>query len=148
MIIDIHTHLFSWDIPPKPYWDITAEVLASSFGKPLEKVRERLPGLWDPMGDMLVRDMDEAGIDKSALLLLDFCFGELNDTASLEEQHRVYAEAAERHPGRLIPFAGIDPRRPGAVEFLQRAVQEWQIKGVKIHPCVGFYPTEPCAYRL
>ncbi len=150
MIIDTHAHLFSWDIPAKPYWDMTAKVWVELFGggRTVEEVKGKIPRLFDTLGDKLVSDMDEGGIDKSVILLIDYMTGGVEDSFSLEEQHRVYARAVERHPDRLIFFAGVDPRRPDAVDFLPRAVKEWNVKGVKLHPSVGWYPNEPCAYRV
>ena len=122
MIIDIHCHLWDGNIPSKSWWDTFIKVSASLSGRPEEKVRERMPGWLDPTGDLLVSDMDEAGIDKSVILPIDYVTGGgVGDVASLEEQHRMYARAAEGHPDRLIAFAGIDPRRPEAVSFLERA---------------------------
>ena len=43
---------------------------------------------------------------------------------------------SDLHPGRLIPFGGIDPQRPEAVDL----VQEWfarGVRGLKLHPSCG-----------
>jgi len=149
MIIDIHCHLWREDIPSSSWWDSFVKVSASLAGRLEEEIKERLPGWMDPTGDMLVKDMDEAGIDKSVILPIDYITGGgTGDTVSLEKQHRMYTSAVEKHPDRLITFAGVDPRRPDAASFLERAVKEWNIKGLKLHPAVGFYPNEPCTYRL
>lgn len=148
MIIDVHCHLFSWDIPSRPYWDGVVKVLAAMFGKPEEVVREKLPRLWDTTGDKLVAHMDEAGIDKAVILVIDYLVGGLDSPLTLREQHEIYVKAAAKYPDRLIVFAGVDPRRPEAADFLRRAVKEWPVKGVKIHPCAGFYPNELCAYHV
>ena len=149
MIIDIHCHLWDVNTPSTYWWDTFVKVSASLAGRPEEKVRERLPGWFDPDGDMLVSDMDEAGIDKAVILPIDYMTGGgFGDVTSLEAQHRMYAGAVARHPDRLIAFAGIDPRRPEAGAFLERAVKEWNVKGIKLHPATGFYPNEPCVYRI
>lgn len=149
MLIDAHCHLWGESVPSKSWWDSFIKVSASLSGKTEEKIRERLPGWLDLTGDMLVGDMDEAGIDKAVILPIDYLVGGgAGEITSLEEHHKIYARAAERHPDRLIPFAGIDPRRPEAVSFLERAVKEWNMRGLKLHPAVGFYPNEPCVYRL
>ncbi len=149
MIIDVHCHLWAENMPSKSFWDSFVKVSASLSGRPEARIRERLPGWLDPTGDLLVSDMDEASIDRSVVLPIDYVTGGgAGDVASLEEQHMMYARAVERHPDRLIAFAGIDPRRPEAVSFLERAIKEWNMKGLKLHPCMGFYPNEPCAYRM
>ena len=149
MIIDMHAHLWREDMPSKSWWDSFVKVSASLSGKSEDKIRERLPGWMDGTGDILTRDMDEAGIDKCVLLPIDYVIGGgTGDVASLEAQHIMYFKAAQKYPDRLISFAGIDPRRPDAVKFLQRAVTEWHVRGLKLHPCVGFYPNEACCYKL
>ncbi|MBI4286022.1 MAG: amidohydrolase [Chloroflexi bacterium] len=148
MIIDVHAHLFSWDIPSRPYWQDSAKVLAAMFRKPEQLIVDRMPRLWDTTGEKLVADMDTAGIDKAVLLAIDYMPGGISTPFDLEEQHKVYVKAAERYPDRLLVFAGVDPRRPAAVGFVEKAAKEWHVKGIKIHPCCGFYPNEPCAYRL
>ncbi|MBW1887596.1 MAG: amidohydrolase [Deltaproteobacteria bacterium] len=149
MTIDIHCHLWMKDIPSRSWWDSIVKVSATLANRPEEKIRERLPGWMDTEGDLLVSDMDEAGIDKSILLPIDYLIaGGAGEVASLEDVHSRFAKAAEKHKDRLIAFAGIDPRRPEAVSFLERAVKEWDMKGLKLHPACGFYPDEPCVYRI
>jgi hypothetical protein len=151
MIIDAHVHLFREDIPSKPWWDAFVKVSALLSGKSEERVRQRVAGWIDPTGDLLVSDMDEAGIDKSVLLPIDYVTGagvSAGDVTSLEEKHQMFANAVKKHSGRLISFVGIDPRRPEAVSFLEKAVKEMNMKGLKLLPAAGFYPNEPRVYRL
>ena len=149
MIIDIHAHLWDEELPSKSWWDTFVKISVSLSGRSEERIRSKTPGWWDKSGDMLVSDMDEAGIDKTVLLPLDYALlVGCGESTSLEKQHIIMAEAVKRHPDRLILFAGIDPRRPDAVEFLERAVKEWKVKGLKIHPAMGFYPNEPRCYLL
>lgn len=149
MIIDAHCHLWSEDIPSRSWWETFIKVSASLSGKTEEKIRERLPDWIDLTGDMLLGDMDEAGIDKAVILPIDYgLLAGAGEVKSLEEQHQTFAKAVQRHPNRLILFAGLDPRRPDAVRFLERAVNDWGVKGLKLHPAVGFYPNAPCVYRL
>lgn len=154
MIIDIHTHFFG--MLTKHWWDDFIRTGAEASGKTVEEVRKKMPGWSDTTGELLVKDMDEAGIDKSVLLAVDnallWGIGAEPDIEGnvicLDNMHRMYAKAVERYPTRLILFAGIDPRRPDPVGYLERAVKEWGVKGLKIHPCWGFYPNEPICYKL
>ena len=150
MIIDIHTHLGNPDIVVQRYWDGWVEVGALRANRPLERVRSRLPGLWDISGDMIVKDMDAAGIDKSVLLAIDWGLAhQLGEPRlSIEEINKVYAEAAEKYPQRLIAFAGIDPRRNKAAELVGRFLKEWGMKGIKLHSAAGFYPNDKVCYPI
>lgn len=154
MIIDAHCHLFREDWLPQKFWEEFAEFLAAASARQggtlsLERVRrEVLPSLWDPTGEKQIRAMDEAGIDVAAVVLLDYglLYGE--PPVPIEEQNRHLAALTQRWPGRLLPFVGVDPRREGAVELLERGVREWGMRGLKIHPSAGFYPNGPEAYAL
>lgn len=150
MIIDIHAHLFSKDMPFAGWWDIVAEWSSETSGRSIEDVKEKIPGMWDTTGDLLVQDMDEAGVDMTIMNVLDpVQFVGTGESLSLEAKHRIHAEAVGRHPDRLRCFAGVDPGRPTAVEFIEAAVEEWGMIGLKLHPCFGqFYANDRKCYRL
>jgi predicted TIM-barrel fold metal-dependent hydrolase len=83
-----------------------------------------------------VKEMDEAGIDTSILLLLDFMrpfTGIADGDPSGERAVKVMAQCAElcqKHPGRLIPYAGIDVRRgKEGTKLLEQAVKEFGFQG-------------------
>ncbi|MGA2525474.1 MAG: amidohydrolase family protein [Smithellaceae bacterium] len=42
----------------------------------------------------------------------------------------------------------IDPRRRGAIKFVQKCVEEWDAKGLKLHPSAGFNPEESATLKL
>lgn len=155
MKIDVHCHLRA--LRTKGEWDHFVKVSALRDGKPEEAIRARLSDWSDVTGDLLVKDMDDAGIDKSVILAIDqaLAWGETAELSvegkiiCVEEMHNIYAEAVRRHPDRLIMFGGIDPRRQNAVKFVERALKEWNIKGLKLHPAIGgFYPNDKMCYRL
>ena len=150
MIIDVHTHLCDYDSVAKPFWDGWAEVGALRINRPLEKVQRRLPEFLDISGDMMVKDMDAAGIDKSVLLAIDWGLARHlgEPKLSIEEINKVYADAAEKYPQRLIAFAGIDPRRNKAAEVVGRFLKEWGMKGIKLHSAAGFYPNDRACYPI
>jgi predicted TIM-barrel fold metal-dependent hydrolase len=150
MIIDMHTHLCDRDGVAKPFWDGWAEVSALRVNRPLEKVQRRLPELWDISGDMIVKDMDAAGIDKSVLLAIDWGLARhLGDLKlSVEEINKVYADAVKNHPQRLIAFAGVDPRRNDAARLVERFLKELGMKGIKFHTAAGFYPNDRVCYPI
>jgi predicted TIM-barrel fold metal-dependent hydrolase len=150
MIIDFHTHLCDRDGVARPFWDSWAEVSALRANRPPEKVRGRLPEFWDVSGDMIVKDMDAAGIDKSVLLPIDWGLarhmGDLK--LSIEEINETYANAVKKHPQRLIAFAGIDPRRNKAAEMVGTFLKQWGMKGIKFHTAAGFYPNDKACYPI
>jgi predicted TIM-barrel fold metal-dependent hydrolase len=150
MIIDAHTHLCDYDGVAQPFWDGWVELSALRFNRPVERVQKRLPEFWDISGDMVVKDMDAAGIDKSVLLVIDWGLARHlgEPKLSVEEVNRVYADAVEKHPQRLIAFAGIDPRRNKAAEMIGRFLKEWGMKGIKFHPAAGFYPNDKACYPI
>jgi len=150
MIIDIHTHLCDYDVVAQPFWDGWTEVGALRINRPLEKVQRRVPEFWDISGDMIVKDMDAAGIDKSVLLAIDWGLARHlgEPKLSIEEIDKVFADAAEKYPQRLIAFAGIDPRRNKADEMVGRFLKEWGMKGIKLHSAAGFYPNDRACYPI
>jgi len=150
MIIDIHTHLSDYDGVAKPFWDGWAEVSALRVNRPSENVRRRLPEMWDISGDMIVKDMDAAGIDKSVLLAIDWGLARYlsEPKLSIEGINKIYADAVKKHPQRLIAFAGIDPRRKNAPEMVEKFLGEWGMKGIKFHTAAGFYPNDKACYPI
>lgn len=150
MIVDAHTHLYSREMAP-PYWiEAMARYGSNISGRTPEYVRGRIEADWfDGTADLLIRDMDAAGIDKSIVFVLDFgLYGGVDDGVSLAQRYALFHQAVQRHPGRLALFGGVDPRRPDAARFVERAAREWDIKGVKIWPPAGCFPNEPACYRV
>jgi hypothetical protein len=60
------------------------------------------------------------------------------------------AEAAQRHPDVLIPFASIDPHRGAVgVSAARRLIEEHGVRGFKFHPNTqAFFPNDRLAYPL
>ena len=69
--------------------------------------------------------MDEAGIDKTAMFLYDTGLLQGEPALPIEKQNTVVFEMAKRYPDRIIPFVHLNPRRPGAADFVKMCVQEW-----------------------
>lgn len=103
-----------------------------------EEYRESLHLLSE---DELLRQMDEAGIDRSILFAVDAPIV----YASNEYVHAV----CRRHPDRLLGFASVRPQAPDAVETFERAVQGLGMRGLKLHPPLqDFYPNDEAVYPL
>jgi len=119
MIVDIHRHALAESYFHDNYWkgfarmalpilkrmgvDATVEMI----------IHDIVPVYFDPDGDKHIAAMDEAGIDKSVMLLFDLGLFIGEARISNEEQNKKVFDIAGRHPGRIIPFVTTDPRRPG-----------------------------------
>jgi predicted TIM-barrel fold metal-dependent hydrolase len=84
----------------------------------------------------LIGEMDEAGIDTSVVLFMDFAAplfrkGPVNPSTELAEKAMAAAaRVAGQFPGRFVNFAGIDVRRGAAgVPLLEKAVREHGFRG-------------------
>jgi predicted TIM-barrel fold metal-dependent hydrolase len=59
------------------------------------------------------------------------------------------AEVAAANPDVLIPFASVDPNKPGAVEETRRLIREHDFRGFKFHPNIqAFFPNDRAFYPL
>ncbi|MCJ7523108.1 MAG: amidohydrolase family protein [Dehalococcoidia bacterium] len=154
MLIDAHYHLVAEEWYPEGWWQAVTNMYLNGMKQlgmemPLEMIRETLiPALWDPEGESLIRDMDAGGIDKTVLLPMDYwmLFGE--PKVSIEGQLKAYADIQKKHPDRIIAFATVDPRRPDAVELLERSVKEWGLRGLNLYPQTGFFMNAPNTYKV
>ncbi len=155
MIIDVHAHLVEKEHMPETWWRKVTAREVRNIARPgealgLERAIERFADiLSDPKGEKLIRAMDEAGVDRAVLLPLDYYLAFGRSATGVEELNEFYAKMAASHPGRLIAFAGVDPRRgKEAIELLERGVVRWGMRGLKIHPAVGLYINDERAYPL
>jgi hypothetical protein len=154
MLIDAHYHLVAEEWYPEGWWQTVTSMYingmkALGMEMPSDMVRQTMvPSLWDPEGEALIRDMDAGDIDKAVLLPMDYwiLFGE--PKVSLESQLKAYSELQSKHPDRIIAFATVDPRRPDAADFIERAIKEWGLKGLNLYPQTGFFVNEPRTYRV
>ena len=71
----------------------------------------------DPHGDELVKEMDAAGISNTVVLPIDYGMALGEPDISIEDLNHKYRDIAKKHSGRLIWFAGIDPRRESPVDL-------------------------------
>ena len=149
MIIDFHAHWWpsnefvagkrAWPMLISTMNDLCVKSLNIEISDPdLEKL------YFDPEASMLINDMDQAGIDLSAIIPLDWgmLYGEAEK--DIVDQNRVCAQLAEKHPDKFVSFFSIDPRRDGAEKHFATAVGEWGVKGLKLYPPTGFQPYDAC----
>ncbi|MCW3489718.1 amidohydrolase family protein [Dethiobacter alkaliphilus] len=155
MNYDAHVHLVGEGWVHENFFLGVARVYAAAMGKSSGELPDPnllLAGikgsLFDTSGDKLVKDMDEAGIDRSNIFTIDYGLLTGEPDVSIEEQNKLIAEAVKRFPDRLSGFFTIDPRRPEALELFCRAVEDWGMRGLKLHPSSGWFPYDEIAYPL
>ena len=134
MVIDIHRHFWRGN---QRYYDAQASA---------EGVAPEKPD-WETTAQEHAAEMDASGVDASVMLVADY--GDRLGTPhfTIDQENWILAQAQERHPERIIAFYGIDPRRPGAPEKFERAIEEWGMGGIKLHATAGYFPTTGSATR-
>lgn len=147
MIIDCHTHIAGAGHLPAPFMDGWTRTIKAGLPGSLSPAAEaRLDGLFrqlttDPDCAALLREMDDAGIDKAVVLVIDFGLAFPGGERSLAELHDDVR--ALMRTGRFIGFVGVDPRRGrDGVEFFERAVRDWGFRGLKLYPPCGYSPSD------
>ncbi|MCK4662353.1 MAG: amidohydrolase family protein [Bacteroidales bacterium] len=49
---------------------------------------------------------------------------------------------------QIIPFIHVDPRRKEILNLLKKSVEEWDFKGVKLYPPLGYFPYDEDLYPI
>lgn len=140
MIVDLHRHL--WSILER--YPTARELAGRSSVHHMDTASAQpdKPSVGE-RALSIIAEMDEAGIDRSVVFLGDYGL-RLGDTAlTFEEENRLIASMGNSYAGRIVPFAGIDPRRPGALDFFRSCLDDWGMRGLKLHPGTGFFPNDP-----
>ena len=153
MVIDFHAHVFAKGWVPTRFFDGIAELAAASMKKKgmdacaTDIAKMMVGSNGDPHGDELVKEMDAAGIGKTIVLPIDYGMALGEPEISIEDLNHKYRDMANKHSGRLVWFAGIDPRRENAPALLKQLLDEGA-RGLKLQQACGFYPTDKETYRL
>ena len=141
MIVDMHRHLWSvFERHPNASHRFTR-----GFGGP-QGQKSKLDA--DGRAADVLAEMEEAGISRTVIVVADFALRLGEGLFAIEEENRLVAGFGRSHPGRLIPFLGVDPRRPGALELFRKGLDEWGVAGLKLHPGSGFFPHDPACLPL
>ncbi|MBI4190200.1 MAG: amidohydrolase [Betaproteobacteria bacterium] len=146
MIVDFHVHLFAAGHLPRRWFDALARYLASK--RPATSSREELAAklegrILDPDATYLFADLDAAKIDVVVSHPLDYGVALGEPRSSPEEIVAHNAALQKRYAGRYISFTGIDPRRPGAAEFVRSTIRRFDLNGLNLYPMAGFDPASP-----
>jgi predicted TIM-barrel fold metal-dependent hydrolase len=147
-VIDPHVHVLDKGHWPVEWWQWVAKDWASKeAGRRPEEVIERAEqNLMDPDGSRLIGQMDAVGIDIAVILPIDWG-PDYHAGKSVDEINAHALDVVRRYPDRLIPFAGIDPRREHSAERLDRWLRG-AYRGLKLYPSCGFFPNIPSAMAL
>jgi uncharacterized protein len=87
------------------------------------------PGSVSPRADPDTTYKAMAEVDKAIVFTLRYA-----DSAGIDGDDDVTAEAVAKYPDKFVGFAAVDPRRPDAMDLLVRAVEDLKLKGVKFGP--------------
>lgn len=159
MIIDAHCHLFWEDSDPLPFFQGCAAAGVrfltrdeSDMPDPDQLLQIQMNALSDRSGEKLVEWMDESLIERTLLLPIDFWYWYESTgqkaPISIGEKNEIYCQAVLNHEDRLVSLFGIDPRRKNAVVMFERAITEWGMLGLKLHPTARFFPDDEVCYPL
>ncbi|MBN2026336.1 MAG: amidohydrolase [Actinobacteria bacterium] len=155
MIIDCHVHIWIPGMVPLAYEEGCIRTMVMAAGRALgqkftyEQGKEMLyPMLQDEKGEKYLAHMDEAGIDKAVLFGVDFGEELGEPEIPIFEMNRKYADLCKAHPDRFVALCAIDPRRKGAMDHIVQCIEEWEMKGIKLHPSAGFNPMDPVMYPV
>ncbi len=142
MIIDVHIHPFCKEatVLPNP-----EEAMKRMYAGAEERFEPLLAGFrWvfeHKSLDDIIREMDEAGIDKAVIVAADYSSAYGTVVVTNEDVARM----AKLHPDRFIPFCSVDPSFGRvAVDKLEFAVTELGARGLKlVPPMQGFRFDDP-----
>ena len=98
------------------------------------------PPFVEPLtADHLIRDMDETGIERAAVLSVAYFFGTPtrkwpgDEYANVRAENDWVAAQVARHPNRLVAFCGVSPLKDYAIQEIRRCAGELRMKGLKLH---------------
>ncbi len=145
MIFNAHSHLMHKDMISEFYADAQLSEFSKGMNIPKEILLQNLNLLVMANAEIYVKAMDDADIDKGLVVGIDFGLSVAGEAKwSVEEMNQWVANQVAEYPDKLYALCGIDPRRGDrAIKLLEKAVEEWGMKGVKFYPVCGFYPDDP-----
>ena len=88
----------------------------------------------------LLRQMDALGVDRAV------CWPMVSYTREMASDMQAIHDGAKRHPDRIIPFGGVNPKLglQEAKDELKRCLEVYGVKGVKLNGARdGYYIDDP-----
>ena len=90
---------------------------------------------------LFITQLNVAGIDKAVISAEDVTTRAGGEIVSNEEVKKL----VDLYPDRLIGFASVDPKRPDALEVLEKAFTKLGLAGLKLSPAMQYFmPGDPC----
>ncbi len=114
-IFDIHPHVISTDHVRYPLCNVFDHVAPYVAERPITT-------------EQMLVEMDEAGVEKSALVHSSTAYGYDNDYV---------ADSVAAHPDRFAGVCSIDVRAPGAASTLRRWIVDRKLDGLRIFTSGG-----------
>ena len=96
------------------------------YGQQLSRVRQ---GEMAPKADAVTIYAEMAEVERAIIFTLRY-----GDSAGIEGDDEITAQAVAKYPDKFVGFAYVDPRRPDAMEMLRHAIEDLHLKGVKFGP--------------
>jgi uncharacterized protein len=152
MIIDMHMHIWAPEYIPSKMrysWARLAANRKFPFRNPDDIYPKVSVNYSDPQGTYTMAEMEQAGIDVSVSMLVDYSVlcGEEAEVPLVKVMES-YSQLQETYQNRFFAFATVDPRRENAVEILEYGIKELGLKGLKLYPGAGFYPADEVCLPL
>jgi len=139
MIVDFHTHILDYQWLPQKWWDWLEDYYQKAGPLTLGRRKQSsLDNLLDPDGNKLLQELERCSFDKAVVLPLDWGLLLGEPEKSIEEQHEAIYRIAQKSEGKLLPFVGIDPRRPNAIELIDFYLSKRAMAGIKLYPAAGY----------
>jgi predicted TIM-barrel fold metal-dependent hydrolase len=143
VIIDMHRHLWTVFERYANIPEIAAGGAALGHSPHAGEVHQDV----DVAAEQIRTEMNGAGVDRSVLMLADYGLRLGEPAMTIQQENDLALDLAAREPDRFIAFFGIDPRRPRAAAMFRDALDRGA-KGLKLHPCAGYYPDDPVCRPL
>ena len=152
MIIDMHYHqipMMPEELIPHTLEDPIRAAKLIGLDVDIGQLTAKAKAYWsDPDGEKLLAAMDEAGIDFTVICAVDNATSDVFTEELVRFTNQTVAAVARKHPDRVMALAGVDPRRPKAVDLLKQCFEEFGMKGLKYHADYGYDPSGPESYKL
>ncbi len=153
MIVDVHYHFIPSPMSPERINMMMQFPLhiAKIMGIEVENeiLFQRAQQLWgDTDGSKLIKIMNEGGIDFTIICNVDNSGIPEATVEKVQQINKKTSEIASKYPDRVMAFAGVDPRRPEALDMLKQCFEEYGMQGLKYHSDHGYDPSGPESYVL
>lgn len=154
MIVDVHANLYHPTWYPKAFREsVVNEFMRRQEAQGRSLARKRAQRtleslLHDEDGSRSLRLMDEVGIEKKAVMIMDWGLALGEAEKNIREINKEILAVCANSPDRLMGFVGIDPRRQNACDIVREAMDDWGAVGLKLHPTTGWRLQDECAHEV